>query len=311
MKFKYVIFSPSYSENNGGAVTLHHLCDLINANGNECYLYPGFDNFELNILNYKNTLKIFIGKLLKKPFGIFKTSNRFNTPVLKKFPGKLDLKETIVIYPEIVFGNPLNASNVVRWLLNDPGFFTGKIYYGQNEIYFKYDNQYKDFTYLNSSTSKNNLYIFTYLKHLYNDNGIVSNKNGIAYCIRKGRIKNIPLDLSQAVLIDGMKHKDISNIFKRVEYFISFDPHTAFSRFAALCGCVSIVVPIDGVGEDEWQPDKEKRYGVSYGFEDEMIKKAMSTIGELKGQLIRDEENSMFVVQTFIDEVETFFLRTR
>ena len=42
-----------------------------------------------------------------------------------------------------------------------------------------------------------------------------------------------------------------------------------------------------------------------------MIKKAMSTIGELKGQLIRDEENSMFVVQTFIDEVETFFLRTR
>jgi len=164
MTYKFIIFSPSYSENNGGAVTLHHLCHLINKVGYECYLYPGFDNFEINILNFKKVLPIFLKKILREPFRRFKKSKRFNTPILKKFPGEYNLHELVVIYPEIVFGNPLGAKNVVRWLLNDPGFFSGKIYYGPNEIYFKYSNQCNDFNYLNSRTSKNNLFIFTYLK---------------------------------------------------------------------------------------------------------------------------------------------------
>lgn len=60
MKYKFLIFTPSYSENNGGSVTLHHLCDLINKNGYECYLYPAFDNLELNLLNYKSIFLKFL-----------------------------------------------------------------------------------------------------------------------------------------------------------------------------------------------------------------------------------------------------------
>ena len=126
-ELKFVIFSPSYSENNGGAVTLHHLCDLINKVGYECYLYPGFDSFEINILNYKAVLPKFFKKVLMQPFRRFKKSKRFSTPTLNNFPGKFALDELVVIYPEIVFGNPLGAKNVVRWLLHNPGFFSGKI----------------------------------------------------------------------------------------------------------------------------------------------------------------------------------------
>jgi hypothetical protein len=35
------------------------------------------------------------------------------------------LDQSMVIYPEIVAGNPLRAKRVVRYLLNRPGFFTG------------------------------------------------------------------------------------------------------------------------------------------------------------------------------------------
>jgi hypothetical protein len=307
MPYKFIIFSPSYSENNGGAVTLHHLCDLINKIGYKCYLYPGFDNVEINLLNYKTILPRIIKKIVTQPFRIFKKSKRFNTPVLKKIPEKYNLDEFIIIYPEIVFGNPLGAKNIVRWLLHNPGFFSGKIYYGPNEIYFKYSNQYNDFTYLNSSTSENNLYIFTYLKNYYNDVNCSSERHGVAYCIRKGKIKTVPFNIAGAILIDGMKHNEISKIFKKSKYFISFDRNTAFSRFAALCGCISIVVPEEGVDEKVWQPDIDKRYGISYGFEAAKIEQALATLGELKNQLLKEEKDSEECVRKFIDEVANFF----
>jgi len=306
-KFKFIIFSPSYSENNGGAVTLHHLCDLINKIGYECYLYPGFDNFEINILNYKYLLPKFLKNIIRQPFRRFKTSKRFNTPVMKNFPGKFAIDELIVIYPEIVFGNPLGAKNVTRWLLHNPGFFSGNIYYGPNEIYFKYSNQYKNITYLNSQTSINNLYIFTYLKNRYNELNWAPERRGVAYCVRKGEIKSVPMSMEGAILIDGLKHAQISQIFKRSKYFISFDRHTAFSRFAALCGCISIVVPEEGIDEHVWEPDLEKRYGVSYGFEAVKIEQALATVSELKRQLIKEENDSEKAVKNFIKEVENFF----
>lgn len=225
--------------------------------------------------------------------------------MINKIPNNFD--EWIVIYPEITFGNPLGGSNIVRWLLHNPGFFSGKIYYGSNEIYFKYTNQYNEFNYINSKTSKNTLYIFTYLKKYYNEYDWSYERSGSAYCIRKGRISSVPFDLEGAVLIDGLKHKEISRIFKKVKYFISFDLNTAFSRFAALCGCISIVVPVEGVTKEEWQPDFEKRYGVSYGFEDKNIKEALSTLKQLNYQILKEENDSVDNVANFISEVEMFF----
>jgi hypothetical protein len=303
----FVIFAPSYSENNGGSVTLHHLCELINSNGYDCYLYPGFDNIELNILNYKKVLLNFLFKTIREPFRVFKTSKRFKTPVIKEFPGQFKIDDLVVIYPEIVFGNPLSAKNVVRWFLHNPGFFSGKIYYGNYEIYFKYSNSYKSINYLNSITSNNNLYIFTYPKNYYNDNALSANKSGVCYCIRKGKLSSIPFNLQNAILIDGLKHSQISSIFKKSKYFISFDPHTAFSRFAAICGCISIVVPIDGIVEDTWQPDPKKRYGISYGFSNENLQKAIDSVVDLKKEIILEEHNSYYNVRKFVEEVQYFF----
>jgi hypothetical protein len=56
------------------------------------------------------------------------TDPRLNTPrihtrTISSYPELLD--RSIVIYPEVVAGNPLRATNVVRYLLNKPGLFTG------------------------------------------------------------------------------------------------------------------------------------------------------------------------------------------
>jgi hypothetical protein len=120
---------------------------------------------------------------------------------------------------------------------------------------------------------------------LYNNKNVGDVRSGVAYCVRKGKIKDIPLDLSNAFLIDNLKHKEIAKIFKKVKYFISFDPYTAFSRYAALCGCISIVVPYENLSEEEWISDPVMRYGISYGFAS--VDEALLTVDKLKFQMNR------------------------
>lgn len=47
----------------------------------------------------------------------------------------------VVVYPEVVSGNPLQADRVVRWVLNTPGLLGGETTYADSELVFVYDLQ--------------------------------------------------------------------------------------------------------------------------------------------------------------------------
>ncbi len=130
-------------------------------------------------------------------------------------------------------------------------------------------------------------------------------RSGSAYAIRKGRGKRIQHDLSDSLLIDGKPHQEVAAIFKRVKTFISYDPYTAYSWFAALCGCDSVVIPDEGVDAESWYPDPEDRYGLAYGFEG--IEEAKNTRHLLYKRVLREESNSVANVAAFVSEVDTFF----
>ncbi len=308
---KYLICSPSYSENNGGAIVLHKLCHLINDLGHEAYLFPFVDNHQLNRFNYKKTLVKFFKKHLREPFRRFKTNPEFKTPVLKKRPKDIGTNSWVVIYPEIIFGNPLEAKNVVRWLLHNPGHDpnTGKetkpFFYGPGELYFRIGSWFKEFHYPGSTTSNNFLSVFHYPTNLYNTNNVAPYRKGTAYAIRKGVNKRIVHDLNDSILIDNLRHEEISKIFKKVDMFISYDSYTTFSFLAALCGCKSVVIPDPYLSEEAWIPREEDRYGVAYGFEN--IKKAISTQHLLTKRLIELENKSIINVKNFITEMNLFF----
>ena len=93
---KFVVVAPDYTEAHGGVVALHRLCDRLNAIGYEAFIHP-------------------IGALAE-------TRPGWLTPLRR---GR-SLKDVVAIYPEIVTGNLLGADRVVRWLLNRPGWFTGR-----------------------------------------------------------------------------------------------------------------------------------------------------------------------------------------
>jgi len=310
MSKKYIIFAPSYLETSGGIVVLHKLCSILNDLGYESYLYPNFETYELNKTNPIRTVLRYIKSRLLSTFSTYTTNPTFNTPVYKPNHNNFD-DDFIVIYAEIVFGNPLNAKNVVRWFLHQPGYHSGKIYYGKNELYFKFNSAIDDFIFPGSVTSKQELKVIHYPLEHYNTNKLPSTREGTAYCLRKGKDKKIQHDLSNSVLIDGKtnsegkSHKEVSEIFKGVDTFISYDVYTAYSIFAVLCGCNSIVIPDDGVSKEEWYPNETDRYGLAYGFDE--IASAKLTAPLVLEHIMEEERKSIDNVKKFVEETEIYF----
>ncbi|MEY8214547.1 MAG: WavQ [Colwellia sp.] len=303
MKKKFLIFSPSYKEISGGVVVLHKLCSILNDLGYESYLHPYVYSYELNRNNYKSFIVNFVKWSVRTFFSRYKTNPTFNTPIFK---GSIDGKDDwVVIYPEVVFGNPLNAKNVVRWLLHQPGYHEGNIYYGEDELYFKFNSAIMDFHFHNSVTSKNQLKVIHYPLEYYNMEGASVERAGTAYCLRKGRNKDIIHELGDSILIDGKTHAEVSEIFKRVKTFVSYDTYTAYSIFAVLCGCNSVVVPDVGVSEEEWYPNFTDRYGLSYGLNH--IEKASETSHLVKEHVEKEIVKVIEDVKGFILEVDNYF----
>lgn len=293
-------------------MVLHKLSHLINDLGREAYLFPYVDNFEINKFNYKKVLVKFFKKHLREPFRKLKTNPAFNTPVLKNLPKDINSSNWIVVYPEIIFGNPIGAKNVVRWLLHNPGHDPQSgaenkpYFYGKNELYFRNGNWFKEFHHPGSKTSKNFLNIYHFPSDIFNQNDALTDRCGTAYAIRKGVNKKICHNLEDSVLIDNLKQEEIAKIFKRVKTFISYDSKTNFSYFAALCGCDSVVIPDDQVSEEEWYPNEQDRYGVAYGFEN--ISKARKTRSLLEERLKTFDFNSRKCVEDFIKEADEYFI---
>ena len=107
--------------------------------------------------------------------------------------------------------------------------------------------------------------------------------------------------------IDGKKHEEIAHIFKSVKTFISYDPYSTYSVFAALCDCDSIVVPDENITEEQWMPQPERRYGIAYGFEN--LEKSRLTRHLVVNRYLESEKLYKKNVAEFIEESNNFFDR--
>ncbi len=305
---KFLIVTPVFNINSGGTICLHKLCNILNIIGYQAYLTPFVNNYEIT---HKRPFKdIFRFLKISNFFNFshkknFSKNNFFNNPIIFDPTNIKDLDSWVVIYPEIVFGNPLGFSNVVRWFLHNPGYHSGKFFYGPGEIYFKFNSAIKDFDYPGSLTSKTYLPIIHYPLDIYHNNSSSSERSGTAYCIRKGHNLSLVHDLENSICIDNLNHHEIAEIFRSVKTFISYDPYTAYSRLAVLCGCESVVVPINGLSEDEWYPDPICRLGISYGFDN--LTYSHTSRNDLINQIKLEHSSCLETVRLFADEVTSFF----
>ena len=287
-KMNYIIVSPI--QYCGGPIVLHYLCKLLNEYGYSAKV------FLINTLGekkaYENTLKywcshlIFITKLfIKKVISfLFITEKNYHSrydgiyylpvkDVKIKYLPFFNKKKTIVVYPEIVYGNFLKAKYVVRWLLyynryvNDPNAF------GKNDLVMAYREIFND-TRLNPS---NNILTLSYFNmDLYKQTNFEERK-GYCYVIRKGKNRtDLPAQFDGPI-IDNFSEFEKVKAFNKYKYCILYDMQTAYASIAALCGCIPIQIPEQGKTRKDYCGQGENRYGVAIGQIQEEIDWALNT----------------------------------
>ncbi len=296
-KYRYVIYSPTFEEDNGGAIALHRLCDLLNRNGVKSCIYPMKPHFRGMIpLKFLDNMAVAImEKILVRKF---RTCDAFDTPLCFDF----DPNNDIVVYPEVTIGNPLGAKNIVRWLLHKPGYFVDDFYFGEDDLFFYYQKAFlsgADITNIGGELK------IIYLHEAYITEGTYA-RDGTCYILRKGKGRNIVHNLDDSTLIDGLSHIEIAAIFNRSRVCISYDMYTMYSRYAAACGCLSIVIPDPAMDKYHWRPEENLRWGIAYGFDD--VEWARTTQNKVLPALINEEQNiNQISIVNFTKKCEEHF----
>jgi len=299
-KFKYIIYSPPFDENSGGAIVLHRLCDLLNNSGEEAYMYWYDVNFpKINFEKPFRSLYRILRFIFKRYISPYKTNPQFKTPIANS---NLIDEDCIVVYPEIINGNPLNINNAVRWLLYRPGFHTGEIKYNKNDIFFFFQKSFDD--------EKLNKFRDHYLNVVWIRDDIYKQTNfgerqGSCYMLRKGKGRKIVHDLEDSILLDNKTHIETAKIMNNCEYFICYDLHTMYTAYAVLCGCKVVVIPADGITKDQRQPNKVFQSGIAYGFDD--LDEALRTRHLLYDALKKQEMEANKTVEFFIKRTYELF----
>lgn len=281
---RYIIYARDYDPVSGGLVVLHKLAQMLADMGESVALRPAF--------TAKTGRRL--APLRELWYGYHYTSAPDSrVPVTwRPYASRND----IVIYPEVVAGNPLRARNVVRWLLHRPGFHTGVIEYGAGDMMVKFDEFCDDPAITGGSIPQ--LFLFT-INPAYVDQGR-TDRSGICYLIRKGGGRPLIHADPDALRLDGLPHEKVVAAFNKCSRFYSYDEATMYSVFAALCGCISIVVPLERYPTREAWAEKHPllQYGVAYGEDD--IPRALATRGLMKDHLGALEQKGLDSVRAFI-----------
>ena len=116
----FYIYAPPWRDSSAGIRVLHYLCHSLNTIGCQAWLV---------LTNPKSK-----GQLVNP---------NLNTPVLSKLQSRIHVKSGIspvVVYSETILGNPLNATRVMRWVLNFPGALGGYLHFPTKDFLVAYSN---------------------------------------------------------------------------------------------------------------------------------------------------------------------------
>lgn len=266
-KINFVIVSPQFSNSSGGILVLHKLAHLLAEFGEQAYInVPTLNSSKAKYLSQEQILS-------------------------------LNFNRTMFIYPEIITGNPYNAKHITRWLLNTPGIIAGNGVYGKSDLVYKFWNYFKA---PDEDNVNGELRCFDLKLNQFNNKNFP--KSGECFLIKKGAYagKKINKHSSSALNLDKfISDEYLSYVFNLKEKFISYDVLTYHSIQAALCGCISIVIPDDGVTKEQWiNTCPINKYGVAYGVDD--IEWAKNTMHLVRDNLIKLENESLILIKNFI-----------
>lgn len=314
-----IIIVNSY-EYFGGTLVLSSLCRHLSGRGYDARLFmiPRFPTKRIGILYFwYSWFRHNCGFKLKKIMYYMHVRNRyfddkFYKPIIcnHTYGCKIEYNpffnksKTIVVYPEVVFGNFLNAKNVVRWLLYFYNYHGDLNAYSKDDLFICYR---KIFNSIDLNPLQKEVNIFDFNSKLYYQYNF-SNRSGICYLIRKGKTrKDLPKSFKGKILDDCSSEKEMVQILNESKYCYIYDTQTFYATIAAVCGCIPIVMIEEGkCRADYLVGDDSKGYGIAYGNTDDEIEFAIRTRDKLLQSLDFTQSNNINI-NRFIFYLEDYF----
>lgn len=217
----YLITAPPYNEKSAGQSVLHKMCHELNQLGYEAYLV---------LMQNPNW-----------PKDMPMTNPHWHTPVAPM--NKSLIQNSIVIYPEIVTGNPLEAPCVVRYLLNkEAQFGQGLIKRSISDYILIYSNLY--------GSGHGKLFIPHFNFELFNEIGALSfnERTETAWYDGKGiKYGEIgPIEGAMAITrVWPQDRKELATILKKIKFLFTWDSTTSLVAEALMCGAVPVYLRIE------------------------------------------------------------------
>lgn len=204
-KKKYIIYAPKLSGSNG-VRALYILHDLLREKNYESYIFCPHEH-------------------------------RGNYNYIDKIDNSIRQQE-IVVYPEIINGNPLQFKNVVRWILYFPGKNGGSVVYHPSELLFTWDK-----IYYNAPV----LYLSGIDRHLFYNEHLPKTQN--CYFVHKGGKWKEINEIENCIEINmnfPETREDLSKLLKTTEILYSYDARSAINAEALLCGAKVKIITEEG-----------------------------------------------------------------
>ncbi len=219
----YYIFTPPYTRLSAGIKALHVLCHSLNVSGRSAFVVVHPEAVSSNVLP------------------------ELVTPRLDQEVVDYHFQHSltpIVVYPEIVSGNPLSAPFVARYYLNFPGLLGGDKDYSQDEYRFGYSKVLADAV----AAPDDVLFapvvdtrVFYPQPH--------GERKGTCFYARKhkmlgGAVFGLPEDCVEirgSGARDTQSPAEIADLFRRSELFYCFE-NSALALEAAMCGCPTVLM---------------------------------------------------------------------
>lgn len=225
---KFIIVAPPYNPTSAGCVVLHELCDALNQIDQPCYM----------VINIGDQ---FITSNEDQYFSTASKRIRYGDDPILECQGIIDTG--IVIYPEVIIGNPLNAANVVRYVLYfDGAHMQRKMAHSDRDFILTYTKAYIE--------KYHDILFYPITSDLFSEKNSPHNseRNLDTTYTDNRKEKNHVHILQNTIHINKQwpeSKEQLATILKSTRYFYSWTDMSSTNVDALLCGAIPILIEPD------------------------------------------------------------------
>ena len=310
---------------SGGCVMLSLLCKLLADRGYDARLmiFPYIDpiNQFSKIIVWRDWLRYHLYNWMRNKINqlmdIFHCNRRLDTWDFSYEVGKeckqyfnpfFSRRHTLVIYPEVLYGNFLGSRYVVRWLLYHYRYSGDMEAYNKEDLFICYRKIFNDWN-LNPSGIETPL---TYLERNRFRQYNFGLRKDHCFLLRKGHFRDdLPKKFDAPVIDFASSDDEICRMFNEYTFCYFYDTQTFYTTFAVICGCIPIVIPESGKSRSDYRKESDGiGYGIAYGNSKEEIEFARNTRDKRLAELDKIDQDNNESIERFINALQTkYFLK--